>query len=268
MDDAPRRSGTQSIERAAMLLREVAAHGNFGWRATDLAVQCGLDRATTQRMLACLARERLVQQRDRDRRYLPGPLLFELGLSVPGLGAFQAACRGQVARASSRIGGVASLYLRSGEEFVCAVRAGTTGIRALSSEVGTRRPLAMSAGGVAILVALPAAEMRALIQRGLARVANQGGIRAKSVERMVRASLARGYGVNIGFVVPGVNAFAVVLRTRQGTPVGSLAVAGSADELPASSVDAIVDALRVEAAAIESEGARLLAAWNAGETPR
>jgi DNA-binding IclR family transcriptional regulator len=258
-----RRTGTQSLERAVTLLREVAAHGAFGWRASDLAAHCGLDRATTQRMLACLARERLVQQRGQDRRYLPGPLLFELGLSVPGLAAFRDACHAPVARTASRVGGVASLYLRSGEEFVCAVRAGSTKIRALSSEVGTRRPLVMSVGGVAILVALPAAEARLLAARGLARIERQGEIRVKSIERMIRASTARGHGVNTGDVVPGVNAFGVAVRAPSGAVAGSLAVAGSVDELPADSADAIVAELRAQAAVIEAEAARLLATWPA-----
>jgi DNA-binding IclR family transcriptional regulator len=263
MDDGTaRRSGTQTVERAALLLRELAAHGSFGWRASDLAAHCGLDRATTQRILACLARERLVQQREKDRRYLPGPLLFELGLSVPGLGAFQAICQAPVARAAARTGGVASLYLRSGDEFVCAVRSGTTGIRALSSEIGTRRPLVMSVGGVAILVALPEREVRAALQQGLAKLAHQRDDRAKSIERMVLASQERGYGFNAGFVVPGVNAFGVAVRNRYGTPVASLAVAGSTDELALKNADAIVDALRAEARVIEAEGARLLVSWN------
>ena len=78
---AASRSGTQSIERAVRVLTEVTARSRFGWRPTDLAARCGLDRGTTHRILACLVRERLVQQRAVDGHYLPGPLLFELALS-------------------------------------------------------------------------------------------------------------------------------------------------------------------------------------------
>ena len=60
------------------LLREVASRGSSGWRLTDLAAHCGLDKATAYRMLRCLEEERLVKRRASDRHYLPGPLLFEL----------------------------------------------------------------------------------------------------------------------------------------------------------------------------------------------
>ena len=77
------RSGTQSIERAALLLRELATRGTAGWSLRDLALHCELDRATVHRMLKCMVRERLVQQRAADQRYLLGPLAFELGASLP-----------------------------------------------------------------------------------------------------------------------------------------------------------------------------------------
>src|SRR5688572_16452138 len=114
------RRGTQSIERTVVILRELAARGAIGWRLSDLATSCELDRGTTHRILGCLLRERLVRQRGTDRRYVPGPLLFELGLSVPALSEFQSACSPAVARLAKRLGGVALLYLRSGSEFVCA----------------------------------------------------------------------------------------------------------------------------------------------------
>jgi len=56
-------------------------------------------------MLAALAKERLVQQRPGDKRYLPGPLLYELGLSLPGHHAFHAAAQAQRSSACGRIGG-------------------------------------------------------------------------------------------------------------------------------------------------------------------
>src|SRR5688572_17203912 len=127
--------GTQSIERTVAILRELAARGAFGWRLSDLASTCELDRGTTHRILACLVRERLVRQRNTDRRYVPGPLLFELGLSLPALSEFQSACSPALTRLAKRLGSVALLYLRSGSEFVCAGRYGTLQMKALTIDV-------------------------------------------------------------------------------------------------------------------------------------
>lgn len=251
------------MERAALLLRELALHGSFGWRASDLAAHCGLDRATTQRLLACLTRERLAQQRPSDRRYLPGPLLFELGLSVPGLHSLQTASAAPVARSAQRLDAVATLYLRSGDDIVCAVREGHTSIKALSSEIGTRRAAVMSAGGVAILLALPFAEREALIERGLARAARQGETRVRAIRRMLKESERAGYAVNAGHVVPGVHAFAVAVHNAVGEVTASLAIAGPELGLPLERAEAIVAVLREEARSIEAEIRERLPGTNA-----
>jgi DNA-binding IclR family transcriptional regulator len=247
------RSGTQTVERAARLLRELALNGAFGWRASDLAEHCGLDRATTQRLLACLTRERLAQQRPSDRRYLPGPLLFELGLSVPGLHAVQTLAGPAVNRTATKLDAVAALYLRSGEDIVCALRAGSTTIKALSSEVGTRRPAVMSAGGVAILMALPVSERSELIAGGLARVPRQGQARLRAIEAMLSDSERSGYAVNAGQVVPGVHAFGVAIHAPHGEVFASLSIAGPSATLPVAKAGQILKVLRAEAAAIEAE---------------
>ncbi len=235
-----------------MLLRELALHGSFGWRASDLAAHCGLDRATTQRLLACLTRERLAQQRPSDRRYLPGPLLFELGLSVPGLNRLQAASAAPVSHTAQRLDAVATLYLRSGDDIVCAAREGITPIKALSSEVGTRRPAVMSAGGVAIILALELEERERMIERGLARAGRQGEARLRAIRRMLKDSERAGYAVNAGHVVPGVHAFAVGLRNPQGEVSASLSIAGPAADLPLAQSETIIQVLREQALAIEA----------------
>jgi len=43
------RSGTQSLERGALLLKELAARGTLGWRLSDLAKRCELDKGTAHR---------------------------------------------------------------------------------------------------------------------------------------------------------------------------------------------------------------------------
>jgi DNA-binding IclR family transcriptional regulator len=240
--------GTQTIVRAVSLLREVAAHGSFGWRLSDLAVHCGLDKATAYRMLKCLEEERLVKQRPTDRRYLPGPLLFELGLTLAPLASFQAAAQAPLARLARKTGGVAFLYLRSTNDFVCAGRVGRTQVKGLSIHIGTRRPLVTSAGGVAIVVALPEAESRAIVQENMKRLARFGELRARSIERMLRTSYAQGCGINLGDVVPGINAFGVAIRDARGNPVASIGVSGLEADFQRTGVPKLLELMEEEAA--------------------
>jgi DNA-binding IclR family transcriptional regulator len=242
--------GTQSIERAVALLKELSARGTFGWRLSDLAAHCNLDKGTAHRILNCLQRERLVQQRERDRHYLPGPLLFELSLTLPPLAELQAACQAPLSRVARRTGGVAFLYLRSGADFVCAARIGATSIKGLSIQVGTRRPLVSSAGGVAILVALPDEESRRIISENMKRIARFGELRTKSIEKMIRRSQSHGFGVNLGDVVPGINSFGVAVKDSKGAPFASLTVSGASADFPASGIQKVL-------AVLEEEGSQI-----------
>ena len=239
--------GTQTVVRSISLLREVAGRGTFGWRLTDLAAHCGLDKATAYRMLKCLEEERLVKRRASDRHYLPGPLLFELGLTLAPLATFQATAQAPLARLARRTGGVAFLYLRSSNDFVCAGRVGRTQLKGLSIQIGTRRPLVTAAGGVAIVVALPAEESRSVVAENMKRLARFSELRARSIERMLKRSQGQGFGVNLEDVVPGINAFGFAIRDAHGQPVASLGISGSADDFPQMGHAALRDLMEEEA---------------------
>lgn len=238
--------GTQSIERAVVLLKELSARGSFGWRLSDLAAHCNLDKGTAHRILTCLQHERLVQRRESDRHYLPGPLVFELSLAHAPLAEFQAACQAPLNRVARRTRGVAFLYLRSGTDFVCAARVGATPLKGLSINVGTRRPLVTSSGGVAILVALAENESREIIAENMKRIARFGELRIKSIEKMIRRSHSHGFGVNLGDVVPGINSFGLAIQGAKGAPFASLTVSGAAEDFPVAGIPEVMAVLEEE----------------------
>lgn len=241
-----------------MLLRELAARGAMGWRLSDLAKRCELDKGTAHRIMAFLVRERLARQRTGDRRYVPGPLLFELSLALPGHDAFRAACAPYLSRLAGRLGGFSFLCLRSGNDFVCAANAGDSTIKALAHEVGLRRPLVASAGGVAIVVAMAQEEAKAVVAENMKRVRKSGEVRAKAVERMLRRSETAGYGIHLGDIVPQVNTFGVAIRDARGAPFASVSIAGASGDFPASRADELVAALEQPAAGIAREALAFL----------
>lgn len=245
------RTGTQSIERAVELLEEITARSRFGWRPTDLAARCGLDRGTTQRMLACLVRARLVQQRARDRHYLPGPLLFEMALCLPAHAHFQVAVQERIDRIARRSRGYALMCVRSGEDTVCMANAGTPAYLGTAFEVGTRRPLTATAAGVAVLIALARPQARAIVEKQLRATPVRGEPDREALRRMWRRSEGTDFAVNAGFTARGVNAVGVPLRDADGSPFGSLALASVASDLPASLLAETAQALYEDARGIE-----------------
>src|SRR5689334_14778147 len=97
VDNEGARSGTQAIERAMVILREIANRGHLGWQLSELAPRCGLSKTTTHRLLTCLVRERMVRQAPGGHLYLPGPMLFELGLAaLPERGELQYVARNRL----------------------------------------------------------------------------------------------------------------------------------------------------------------------------
>jgi len=251
--------GTQSIARAMALARTVASRPLLGWRLTDLAAHCELDKGTAHRMLAALAQERMVQQRASDRHYVPGPLLFELGLALPHWSALRSACELALTRIARRTGAVMFMYLLSGEEFVCAVRVGPTTLKGLSIEVGTRRPLAVSAMGAAMLVALPPARQAAVIAANLKQVAPFGAARLAGVERMLRRSQRHGYGINLADVVPGINAYGVPLFDAHGNVFAAIGLAAALQDFPRARAAEVEAMLLAEARRIERDNAATIA---------
>lgn len=244
-------SGAQSVERALQLLRIVCTRGQFGWRLSDLAAHCELRPSTTHRLLQCLVRERLVRRRASDRHYVPGPMLFELGLALPRSQAdFISAARPALARLARRTGVMAYLMLRSGADLVCAARAGIPAQQAFSIEPGTRRPLLSGAHGIAILIELPEHERRDIVERNLKELRRLGSTWINGLERVLTESEKHGFGIHRGEIVAGVHALAAAVPGADARPVGSLSLLGPAQALPASQARHFVALVREEAAAL------------------
>lgn len=253
------RSGTRSLSRSVKLMRMVASRPQFGWRLSDLAAACELDRATVHRMLGCMIEERLVVQRPSDRHYLPGPLMYELGLSLPEHVQYQMRAELMLQAFARRMGGIAVLLLRSGNEYVCSVRAGSLPLTGSVLYPGARRPLFTVAGGVAILQTLPAEEARAVLLDNVSQeVARCGTGRLAALQRMRERSDRHGFGVNLGDVVPGIHAFAVPVRAASQAPFAALCLMGTPELYGAERLDTLRAELDSAAAALGAEAGRLI----------
>lgn len=251
---AAEHTGTQSIERALRILRELAARGEFGWRLSDLAARCDVDKGTVHRVLACLVRERFVQQRPTDKHYFPGPMLYELGLSLPGYAAFQRACEARLHKFAASLDAIAWVILRSGNDYVCCSRQGTLELRGLMVQEGTRRPLFTSVGGVAILQTLPMLEADTiLVDNQRQEIAQRGDARLDALEKMRERSRRHRFGVNLGDVAPGVHAFALPLRGVDDRAMGALCLCGTPRQFPQARVEEVRASMAPVAAAIEDD---------------
>jgi DNA-binding IclR family transcriptional regulator len=245
---ARERTGTQSIERAAHVLRVLAERGRAGWRISDLAARTGLPLGTCHRILEGLVRERLALHVAGNARYAVGPLIAELAASRPDWVDLPGAVAPDLQRLARRYRVVSFLFARSGDDFVCLARENGISMLALAIERGTRRPLATSSGGAAILVRLPPDERRRVVRANFAELSSFGKERLAGIRAMLRESLVAGFGLNLARVVAGVNSFGVAVRDPASEAVlGSVLMSGPPERLPIDQMHRILPELRAVA---------------------
>jgi DNA-binding IclR family transcriptional regulator len=250
----PPRTGTQNIERVALLLRELATRGIAGWGLRDLATHCELDRATVHRILQALVRERLAHQSKSDRRYRLGPLAFELGASLPRHTELVDGTRCAVRQLVTSTKALVSVaFLRSGDDCVCIARAGATSYTSEATAIrpGHRAPMLGLSGGVAILGALTRQEALPIVTRNRARLSHLGVVHLARLEALLRRSERMGWVISQGQVWRGIYSVAVAFGELQ-APVGSLVVSGAEGDFSAPAMRRIANEAQAAAAALSA----------------
>lgn len=247
---APRREaapgGTQSIERVVSLLRVVASRGRAGMRMGDVAAATGLPTSTCHRMLQRLELEGLLERDPVTRKYLLGPLLHELGLLARPRLELAEVCRPALAELADATQDTVYLSERRGREAVCSARAlGDFPIKALTLDVGIRRPLGVGAGGLAILCAMPEAEAEAVVEANAPLYRKLSALDADGVRAAVRAGRRQGYAFLDGPVVPGTAAVGVAFPPEH--PVAAISVAAISSRLDTVRREEVASVLRRQA---------------------
>jgi hypothetical protein len=87
-------------------------------------------------------------------------------------------------------------------------------------DVGSRRPLLSSAGGVAMLIGLPQDEAEAVVAENVRRLGGPGNASVRALQRMLARSQALGYAFNQSETARGIHAFGVAVRDPRGMPFG------------------------------------------------
>lgn len=220
--------GTQSVARAARLLRLVTQAGDDGMPATDLARRAELTRPTAHRLLLALRREGLVDQDERTGRWTPGPELYLMGTVAASRYDITPIARDIVRSLAVRTEESAFLSVRRGDETVCLLREeGSFPIRSFVLSEGVRFPLGVASAGLAILAFLPPHDVDAYLDRhpGLG---DEWGV-SHSEPRLrarLRETKERGFAVNPGLIVEGSYGLGAAVFTREGHPQWALSLTG------------------------------------------
>jgi DNA-binding IclR family transcriptional regulator len=248
---SPASTDAGSIERALRLVRLLATAGGRGLALTEAARRARLPHGTAHRLLHRLIGEGLVQRISSTRRYALGPLAFELGLAASIRFDIRSYCRPILARLAERVDDTVYLTTRSGLEAVCADRfEGRSPIRVLELEVGSRRPLGLGAGGLAILAAFEADEREDIIER-LVRSPESATRGVPSLAAAAVETRRRGYALVHDRVTRGVTAVGVPIRNSLHVPAAAVSVAAIHERMPTAKIKSLAMLLRTAAGEIE-----------------
>lgn len=198
MDTTRPAVGSQTLARGLRAL-ELVASARDGVSIQEIADQLDIHRSMASRMLATLADFRLVL-RGNDGRYRTGTGLAALAAGIHS--TLRAAAEPTLHEVAAETGAtVALLIIEGGEAVAVEIVEPPSSSYALSFKTGSRHPLSIAAGGIALQAALPPAPAEA------ARVTE---------------ARERGYAATFGEVEPGAYGVAVPLRRIDGFPTACL----------------------------------------------
>lgn len=244
--------GTQSIQRAAFLLRLIAANNKAGLRLVDLVRHSGLEQPTVHRMLKAMIAENMVIQSVENRRYFLGPILFELGLAAEQHYGLREICQSSLVRIAEKTGDTVFLTVRRGREAVCIDRKdGAFPVKVFTLNVGDRRALGVGAGGLAILAELPEIDAEQVIEGNSKILGLVGGLNVKEMKQRVAQARRQGYGIHDVLNVSGVKAVGVAIKNAEGDPFAALSISAVATRIANQRIEELVVLLRKEASVIE-----------------
>lgn len=227
-----------SIARAARVL---AAMGEFpaGASLSDLIARTDFTKTTTHRVLASLQDVHFVSQDPADKKYHFGRNLAGLARKANLIDLASVAQR-SMRRLADLSEDTVFLSIPEGAASICIHRElGAFPIRALTLEVGSRHPLGLGANAQALLSAM-SERQRAAANRMNKTWFKEYGANLQTVEEMHSDTVARGYALNPGRIIPGMAAISLPILTRQGRLVAALAIGAVTDRMSLERIETIL----------------------------
>ena len=215
--------GAQSLRRALTLIRLIGKFQVQGLTIAELAAHSSLSRPTIHRLAASLVEEGFLDRDTTTRRFHLGAELFRLGVHffdhVPLTDDYIYAAR----RIALETEDTAVLGVREGDNWYCLHREdGKFPGNVLSTNVGARHLLGITAGGLAIMALLPDREIERLLTTYAADY-KRAKLTASGLLQGIAATRRLGYARSTNEVTPGVGSVGVAFRL-QGDTQASIAV--------------------------------------------
>lgn len=240
-----RSSAINSVQKACRILRSLTEPRVS--RLSEVATQAGLNKVTTLRILEVLTREGFVRRDEATKTYSLGSEVGILAAAMRDRDDLRSRARPSLVRMAAVTEDSVLLSVRSGSESVCVDReVGSFPIRANYLDIGSRRPLGVGAGAMALLAWQSDAEIEALLPIIEQRLGQYPKVNRKWIEDEIPKARDRGYTLMLNVLVDRMGAVGVPVLGPEGKPIAALAIAALSDRIT-SRLEMMVEMLRREA---------------------
>ena len=195
-----------SVDNVLRLLGMV--RGRDGITLTEASERLGVARSTAHRLLAMLRYHDFVRQEPDTKRYVPGPALLEIALSITGGTDVRALARTELEALVDRLQETIHLVTLEGSDIVFLDSVECDRAVRVTSRAGMSMPARLTAGGKVLLATLDAAALESIVPRAS----------APGLLEELRAVRERGYATNFGESERDLGAVAVALPAVNGLP--------------------------------------------------
>lgn len=218
------RRGTQSVQRAMILLKAVAEHNKQGANLSRLARKVGLHVATARRLLQGLVEEGIITYDPITKLYHLGFELFRLGHS-----AYQYTVRDSFRSALENIahqtGDTVFLLIRLGNDVLCIdMVQGKYPVRTVVVDVGARRPLGIGAGSLALIAFSNTQDFEQVIKNNSPRYSQFRGLGETEIRAMAVKAHKDGYVHSDGLFHDDAVSVGVPVLDREGKVICAVTV--------------------------------------------
>jgi DNA-binding IclR family transcriptional regulator len=249
----PRNGDLESVTRALHVLGVIASCNDGGIRFSDLCKAANLSNATTHRLLQTLIHEGFVEQCAATRLYNLGFRFLTLGATAANRFNMRDLARTSLQRLAKDTGDTVFLCIPSYYDSVVVDRVeGSYPIKALAATVGTRRPLGVGSGALALLAFMPEHRCRDIVQRNADRSDTYPQLEPNELRAAIEQTRARGYAYLDGTILKGMSSVSCIVRGLKSEPLASISVAATSDRLSPNRRAMIVEEIRRETRRIEN----------------
>jgi len=248
----------QNIARTCLILEVLAASGKKGLRLTDVMQKTELKKTVVHRALTGLVRHRLASFDKGSSRYFLGDRIFSWLEKAKERFGLAERVKPYIRSIADDVEDTCIFCIMRDDEMICYARAeGSFPVRTLTLHVGSRRPLGVGSGSLAIAAFLPEQRLVDLIAtRREERL--YFGIDDEYMLRNIAETRKRGYALHEGLFAKDMAGLGMPVRNTAGNVVAAISINALRSRLEANRLEILLPRMWQEVSLIEKDLGHLL----------